>query len=470
VAETNILNTLGAGSGLDVSAMVDALVNAERAPKETQINSKISQSEATISGLGILSSAMKTLSDAYQRLDDLSEFTDQASVTASTVAFSVEAGSGPVPGQYSTSVQQLASSQVERLFVGYDGNGDPVGFNGASENLNGGNAFGIDLTIGGTTTTVNVTDTTPQGIADAINAAGLSVSARIVDTGAATGNIQIVLTGDEGASNQFTVSTAVAARETLRTAADAILTVDGVQMTRPSNKITDAIPGVDLELFVPTTSAVTVNVARDTAAVKTAIEDMVNAYNAFLGVTDALKDRENQSDDGTGSLAGNSALRTIMTQIRRMMTSVSSTPGENVTVLADLGIQFELGGQMTVDGTKLQAKLDGSFDDVATFFSANTNRQTTTGVASRGLAGDMVKYLADQTSSTGVIKSQEDTLKQSRGRYEAQLEALDLRMEQIRARYVTQFTAMEQAVDQFNSLRESLTTQFENMPFTNKNN
>jgi len=335
--------------------------------------------------------------------------------------------------------------------------------------LDGGTSFGVDLTIGGTTTTVNVTDTTPQGIADAINAAGLSVSARIVDTGAATGNTQIVLTGDEGASSQFTVSTTVAARETLRTAADAILTVDGVQMTRPSNKITDAIPGVDLELFVPTTTAVTVNVARDTAAVKTAVEDMVNAYNAFLGVTDALKDRENQSDDGTGSLAGNSALRTIMTQIRRMMTSVSSTPGENVTVLADLGIQFELSGQMTVDGTKLQAKLDGSFDDVATFFSANTNRQTTTGAASRGLAGDMVKYLADQTSSTGVIKSQEDTLKQSQGRYEAQLEALNLRMEQIRARYVTQFTAMEQAVDQFNSLRESLTTQFENMPFTNKN-
>ena len=453
-----------------MSAMVDALVNAERAPKETQINSKISKSEATISGLGILSSAMKTLSDAYQRLDDLSEFTDQASVTASTVAFSVEAGSGPVPGQYSTSVQQLASSQVERLFVAYDGNGDPVGFNGASENLNGGAAFGIDLTIGGTTTTVNVTDTTPQGIADAINAAGHSVSARIVDTGAATGNTQIVLTGDEGASSQFTVSTAVAARETLRTAADAILTVDGVQMTRPSNKITDAIPGVDLELFVPTTSAVTVNVARDTAAVKTAIEDMVNAYNAFLGVADALKDRENQSDDGTGSLAGNSALRTIMTQMRRIMTSVSSTPGESVAVLGDLGIQFELSGQMTVDNTKLQAKLDTSFDDVAKFFSANTSRQTATGIASRGLAGDMVKYLSDQTSSTGVIKSQEDTLKQSQGRYEAQLEALDLRMEQIRARYVTQFTAMEQAVDQFNSLRESLTTQFENMPFTKKNN
>ena len=455
MAETNILNTLGAGSGLDVSAMVDALVNAERAPKETQINSKISQSEATISGLGILSSAMKTLSDAYQQLDDLSEFTDQASVTASTVAFSVEAGSGPVPGQYSTSVQQLASSQVERLFVGYDGNGDPVGFNGASENLNGGTAFDVDLTIGGTTTTVNVTDTTPQGI---------------VDTGAATGNTQVVLTGQEGADNQFTVSTTVAARETLRTAADAIFTVDGVQMTRPSNKITDAIPGVDLELFVPTASEVTVNVARDTAPVKTAIEDMVNAYNAFLGVVDALSDRENAADDGTGSLAGNFALRTIKTQIRRMMTSVSSTPGDSVSVLGDLGIEFELSGQMKVDGTKLQTKLDSSFDDVAKFFSANTDQQTTTGTASRGLAGDMVKYLADQTSSSGVIKSQEDTLKQSQTRYEAQLEALDLRMEQIRARYVAQFTAMEQAVDQFNSLRESLTTQFENMPFTKKNN
>lgn len=471
MVDTNILNTLGAGSGLDVSAMVDALVNAERAPKQSQIDAKITGSETKISGLGILSSALTTLSDAYSNLNDLSEFDERVTVASSNPALGVKATSSPVPGNYSVTVDQLASSQISRLIIGYDDSDLPIGFDTADQVLNDGNDFSVSVDVNGEEFVLDLSDSsaTPQGIVDAINAEETPVTARLVDTGVASGRFQIVLTGSEGAANAFTVSTSVATVENIRVANDAIVDVDGVKLSRASNTIEDAIPGVELELFVTSSTPTSVRVSRDIESSKTAIQDMVNAYNAFVGVLDALGDRENADDDGTGSLAGSSLLRSIKSQLRNIMISPSSSPSNGIVVLSDLGVEFELSGEMSIDDVKLGRALSDSFADVAHFFSAGTNSQSMTGDVVRGLAGDVVKFINDQTSTRGVIKSQEDTLKSNLSRYDKQLEELDLRMEQIRSRYVSQFTAMEQAVDQFNSLRESLTTQFENMPFTNKN-
>ncbi|MGA1695219.1 MAG: flagellar cap protein FliD N-terminal domain-containing protein, partial [Burkholderiaceae bacterium] len=48
--ETNIVNALGAGSGVDVKSLAENLVAAERAPKQKLIEDKIARSEAKISG------------------------------------------------------------------------------------------------------------------------------------------------------------------------------------------------------------------------------------------------------------------------------------------------------------------------------------------------------------------------------------------------------------------------------------
>ena len=98
---SSFLNTLGVGSGLDTSAMIDALVNAERAPKESQINAKIEQSNATVSGLGLLSSALDGLTEALGSLDEISDFSQHAYIDAQTTSFLAEAGSSPVEGDYS---------------------------------------------------------------------------------------------------------------------------------------------------------------------------------------------------------------------------------------------------------------------------------------------------------------------------------------------------------------------------------
>ena len=53
---------------------------------------------------------------------------------------------------------------------------------------------------------------------------------------------------------------------------------------------------------------------------------------------------------------------------------------------------------------------------------------------------------------------------------ESDLLDLEDQMERLRLRYMTQFTAMEAAVDQLTTLKESLTAQFENLPFSNRDN
>lgn len=468
---SEFLNTLGVGSGLDTSAMVDALVNAERAPKASQINAKIEQSNATVSGLGLLSSALEGLTGALDSLDEATDFTKHAYIDAQTTSFLVEAGAAPVEGDYSVSVQQLASRQVSSLFKGFDGEGDAVGYDSLSESVNGGASFTIDVSVGGETHQVEIADNldTPQGIIDAINGSGLGIAARAVDTGATSQNFQIVLTGEEGSENAFTVTTDTVTSEITRSAQDALLTVDGIQLTRSTNRITDAIPGVDLELFNTQSIPVTVGVTRDTLPVKSAIQNFVESYNSFRDVASALGDRDGLQEDGTGSLAGNTVLRSVTNQIRSLLSDASSGATSAATVLSDLGLEFDLTGKLSVDETELDAKLESNFESVTSFFSNNIENQVTTTESDRGMAGDLIALIETQLASGGQISLRQDLMESKVTDYEVQLEDLDRRMEAVRARYVTQFAAMEQAVEQFNSLRESLKSQFDNMPFTNKN-
>jgi hypothetical protein len=52
MAGMDYVQALGAGAGFDTKKIVEALVNAEKVPQESRINSKIAESEAKITGLG----------------------------------------------------------------------------------------------------------------------------------------------------------------------------------------------------------------------------------------------------------------------------------------------------------------------------------------------------------------------------------------------------------------------------------
>ena len=68
------LNAMGVGAGFDTKAIVTALVDADKAAKQSSINRRSSSVEANVSGMAQLKSSLATLQDAFKLVDDKKDF------------------------------------------------------------------------------------------------------------------------------------------------------------------------------------------------------------------------------------------------------------------------------------------------------------------------------------------------------------------------------------------------------------
>jgi flagellar hook-associated protein 2 len=318
-----------------------------------------------------------------------------------------------------------------------------------------------------------VTEATPQGIVDAINATSHGVSASIVDTGDASTPIRIVLTGELGADSSFTAATdistgtSISFTSQISDAGDATFTLDGVDITRTSNMVDDLIAGATIELIGQSASTGVLQIAADTSVAEARIRDLVDSYNTVREVFKTLRDPD-AADELAGSLSSDSLFRNIETAVREMVTSASSTPGDNLTYLSDIGVRMTREGTLEIDETDFTVALNSNYDDVVTMISADTDRQSMFGDLDRGIAGDAIAKIREFTNSAGSIKERTQLAQEKISNYEADLTALDKRMQAVSKRYLSQFTAMEQIVDRMNSTREYLKQQIESLPYSNR--
>ena len=467
MAGSEIIGALNAGSGFDTASIVDALVAAERAPKQSQIDRGIAQSESKISAYGVVTSALQSLQTAFSDLKDSSDYQWFSVSNQYTDEFTITATVDSEPGAHSVFVDSLASAQSTGSSY----------FSSADQELNGGSAVTITIespTGSGSNTTIEISSATPQGIADAINAADLDVSANLFDLGTGANPFQIVLTGQTGADNNFAVTTD-AADVTFLTdlvdAADAEIILDGITFQRSTNQITDILDGTTISLQSPSDTTGSFSVEQNVAPVEESIRNLVAVYNDVQTVFNTLKTPSDNSDEElAGALTADSTFRSIRDRVRGMVTNVSTTPSGDINYFSDLGVSISRTGMLEIDESALATALSTKLDDVVTALSADTEDQSEFGDSSRGLAGDASKTIVDLISSSGPIRTVTDNAEDKSAQFAIELEDLDSRMEAIRARYVAQFAAMESLVDQMNSTREYLKTQLENLPFTNKNN
>ncbi|MEC8308241.1 MAG: flagellar filament capping protein FliD [Pseudomonadota bacterium] len=459
---SDILSALNAGSGINAKNLVDQLVAAERAPRESMINEKIESATADISGYGQLSASLSALRSATGDLKDQRDFAGTL-VTTESNAVSYQVTDVTQVGTYAIEVNSLA--QRRQVVSG--------GYAAATTTIGSGSAITVSITVGGTTQEIEVDDPTPQAVVDAVNAAGGSVTARLVDDGSGSNAFKVILSGGLGTDNNFTVSSsdgALSFGSQLTAAADASITIDGLTITRPNNTLDDVLPGLTMTLNAPTSSAESVTVSRDTSGVENAIVSFVDVLNASLDLMDTLGASGIEEGEEAGALNNDSTLRFVESQIKALLLADSSTPGTSLSNLNDLGVTFNREGRMEVDAATLRSALSDNFDDVVTLFSADSNDQTTFGEADRGIAGDLDKLIDDLLASDGVIQVRVDSRTAQKTINESDLLDLEEQMERLRLRYMSQFTAMEAAVDQLTTLKESLTAQFENLPFSNRDN
>jgi flagellar hook-associated protein 2 len=457
MASIDYVQALGAGAGFDTKKIVEALVNAEKAPTEARIKSKIAESEAKISGLGQAVSILNVVKDAALRLNDAKDFKTFAVSNSQPSAFSASSTTSARDGSNNITVSQIAQEQrsVSNAFAS-----ETSKYNSGSITLS--------LTSGSsstTTTNITVTDASLRGTVDAINNANLGVTAEIVDTGAATNRYRIQLIGETGAEKAFslTSSDSSISFSSVQSAADAQLNINGIDFTRSSNVIDDVLTGVSLTLNTTTSGAANLNISQNNDEARTNIIDFVTLYN---DAQRQLKDLANSSNGG--ELAGDSIFRSLTSSLRSTVLGTSSSAGTNIANLSDMGISVSRSGELEVNDSKLDNALSKNYADIIQMFSANSDDQSTSSSDPAGLAGDINRIITNVTASSGYLITQQKVLADSNAVRETELTELEARMERVEERYNRQFLAMQQIIDQMNSTKESMESSFENLPFSNR--
>ncbi len=478
VASTVLLG-MGKGSGIDIVKLARDLTDVEKAPRESRLNADIEASEAKISGLAVLKYNVQLLVDSFNALNDASELAVPTATSSDTTKVSITATDGSaLSGISDIGVTSLAAAQRNKSNQ----------YTSTTQSLNGGSGFTLTVTPGtgsATNVTIEAGNDTPQGIVNAINAANAGVTATLLAEDSSGSNYRIMLTGATGAANSYVVSSTLSdsdlgfhdtsngntvdnsGTKSLQNPADASLTYNGVSITRSSNSLNDVIPGVTLSLVGEHSGGATssVNVVSDRATLKTKLQELVTLYNDVKFAMDELSDPDSEEEDVGGSLANDLAtIRTVRDTIYQAVTQDSSTPSGNVKALRDIGVSVTRDGSLSFTESTYDTVAASNFDDISTMLSAGTNNQSRYDGQSQGLATDAVIKLETLTDSiSGIFVTRTDSAKTAIKRYEADLQALEDRMEAVYNRYLQQFTVMESLVNTLNSTRESMSTTWENM-------
>lgn len=477
---SSIITNMGSGSGIDITKLARDLTDVEKEPRENRLNVAKTASEAKISAYAVLKYNVNQLVGVFNSLNDANELATPAASSSDALKVKVSSTSGSTPtGNYDFSVSSLAAAQRNISNQ----------FSSASESLNSGGAFNLSITTAsGASNTVNIAASadTPQGVVSAINAANLGVSAALVaESGGTSPNYRIVLTGQTGSSNGFTVSSTLSDADlgfhdssngnsqssggisSQQSSADASISFNGLALTRSSNVLTDVIAGATVNLVGTHSSgdSTSITIASDRTTLKDKLQTLVSAYNDLRFALDEISDPESEEEEVGGALARDiSVIRTVKDTIYRAITQDSSTVSGSVNGLRDLGFNFNMTGNLNFDETTFDSVADTSFSDISVMLSAGTNDQSKYDGQAQGLAADAIEVLDVLTDSIdGVFATRTASARTAITRYETQLRDLETRMEAVYERYITQFTVMESLVNQLNSTRESLTDTWANM-------
>lgn len=464
------VSSLGIGSGLDLSGILEKLVEAERAPTSARLDLKEAEAQASISAFGSLKSSLSEFQTKLKELTSLTEFQDRSVTVSDQDIFEVTADSSATVGKANVNVLNLA--EAHKLVTGDFATADTEVGTGTLKIEAGGSAFEI-----------NITDGKLSSIRDAINdsAAKDKVSASIitVDDGVGGTVSKLVIssktTGESGAIEVTVINDSVGTdtdatglsqlhfvdgdvnnRLTQLTAAtDAKITVDGFTVSSSTNEFKDVLTGVTITALKKSEDPInnppeTLDIALNKTAVKGKVASFVATFNG-------LKDTFNQLlsfDVETGSsglLNGDSSVRTTQIQLERVMYDTLNEAVGRFDNLAQLGITTGEKGKLSLDSDVLDKAINDNFDDIGNFFAGE-----------KGLAQKLDTLISGFLGATGVISVREEGLDSDLTDIAEDRQALAARLASIESRTRQQFAALDGLISKLNSTGSFLTEQLKN--------
>jgi flagellar hook-associated protein 2 len=389
------------GQGFDVASTVTAILAAQQAI-ETPWKGQLTALQAQDTIFTTLGTQLSTLTTSLQSLTDFTGVMaqKQGSSSDNNVLELTSATSTAVAGSHSIVVNTLARTSSEYS--------DTIA--NKADTLSGG------LTIQGHTIMVDSSSNTLATFANAINLAGIGVSASVItDT---SGSRLSLVSGTSGAAGQLTLTggltdattgTAIALH-TGQSGQDASMTVDGVALTTSSNTVSTAIPGVTFQLLSTSASPtvpVQVEITNDTSDIGTAIGSLVSDYNAV--VTTMNGQEANDPSGNAEPLYGSPTLATLQSQL--MSAVLGGTASGAISSVTQLGIGFNQDGTLSLNSDTLNNVLNSNFSDVVGFLqnSGSFGQSFATALNNLGTASSesLISLAQQQNSSveTGLNQS-----------------------------------------------------------------
>ena len=445
----SIANSLGFGSGLDVSQLVNDLATASRTPKIARIEARAQSTQAKISAIGQARSELDGFATALGTLDSDGTLSSQPTISDET-ALSAKAIPGTPLGNYAGSINiiQLASSQVNYSALRPSA-ADPVGIGT------------MTLAVGATNyaITIDSNNNTLTGLADAINATGSNVRATITNDG---GQARLVLKGATGAAQAFTLTADAGADPGLlqfsngvggtmssaQPAADAQIEVDGIPFSRTTNTFSDVIPGMEISLKKAAPGEIIgLGSARPTEALRQAIADFVDVFNQTKKSLKAAQ----------ASAGGTHALRALDRQLTDLVNS-SLTSDPSVSKLTDIGISTGRDGTLSINAAKLEAMLTSNPDAVEAMF--NPRRDSThTVTTDPGIASALDTIRDSAMASDGLLSSVTSSLQKEAAEIVKSREKIEEREDAYRARLEKQYGSLDARITAFKATQSYLEQQ-----------
>lgn len=475
----------GVGSGLDIQGIVKALVNAESAPKNAQLNRLERATTAKFSGLAQFKSALSDFQIALKDLNSPGLFEKRTAVSSKPEIFSVTADAKASAGNFGVQVFNLAQTSKVALAGVSDATAVGTGT--------------LTIDVGETQLNIEITEGNDSlnAIRDAINAAGKEsgLSASIVtDPGGAGGSRLVLSSTQSGTGNDISVSVTregpftgdltrlaytpeppdenfkpteidpenpMAAR-TISYGRDAQIAIDGIRISSASNTISDAIEGVSITLKSAQSAedrvaenSISLSVAEDRGGVKSQLKKFVDAYNKMIDTVGSLtKVTAVGGDDGqplAAALVGDASVRSFMTAIRGELGNAQGSDG--MRILADLGISTQRDGKLAIDDARLDTVLADNFDQLNGFLTGET-----------GILARLDSKVNPYTQTGGILETRTKALQNTLSSVDDQREQLTRRIDKLEARLFSQFNAMDMLVGQLSGTANYLSGALENLP------
>ena len=374
---TDYLSALNAGSGLNVTQIVDALVDAERVPKQEQIDKANEKATVAISALGSLKnelSVFQTNSDALDGQIGLALSSSTSNVTLSRTDSSLAS-----EFSHTINVANIAKAQV----LNFNNNGS--GFSSTSADIGidqltlefgtwSGTSFSANSAYSSTTLSLTAGATSLSDVRDAVNNASIGVTASIIEVSDST--YSLVLKSIDGASQSLKVRSYLSSSENnilkynpgdvgsladtatqVVAATDANFTVDGISVTRGSNTITDLFSGVTLELSDVTSADLNTDQKissnySETDALAT-LETVVSEINYLLSFLEEQSAPGANGEDG-GPLHGDHFIRFTQNKIKNLTSTAIVGFDDSDIYLSNFGVVTELDGTLSIDKTRFR--------------------------------------------------------------------------------------------------------------------